>query len=162
LEYTELHLTKLAKFHGFISNRNYYAKQTSLFYSSIKQELEKIVIKLSYDDIPKAYKKQIMHSLLDNIDYCGPGIFNHIMMANMLLTLEDSVESWLAILRNILILQLADQHRLNKKISERHSTHVRNIFLIYAANNHFNALGFEKLQDFDEIHQDLAHVSAEI
>ena len=158
-KYTDLHIENLDSFYGHITRRNYYTKQDAAYYATIKKGMEQIAYKLTLDHVPTGLKITLMEDLLDNIAACGPGIGGHISATNIFLSMDETIEAWLAQLRFVIITQLANQHQWKKFITENNSSHVKNVFLMYAKDNNFNQAGYDQVSAINEIHYNLAEVN---
>ena len=158
--FSYVHIVNLTLFNQRIQDRNYYTKQSGLFYCAIKHEIEGIVTALMAED-PTTIRenKPIIHDLLDDIANCGPGIFGHLKITNNLLNNVHNIESWLAQLRETIIRQFANSHIVTKEISQNDSIHVYNVFYIYACEQKWNPLGFQSQDAVNEIHRRLARVT---
>jgi ankyrin repeat protein len=157
---THRHCINLAIFNQRIQARNFYARQSGMFYSAIKHELEGIVTALmTVNPVTIRESTPIIHDLIEDIVNCGPGVFGHLKISNNLLNNEYNIETWLAQLRETLVKQYANAHIVAKKISLNNTIHVYNVFYIYACEQKWNPLGFESQSNLNELHRGLARVA---
>ena len=155
-------LMDFEKFSNQMQSRKFYSLQSPSFYTLIKKWLEIIAINLSDNlQLNDTIKARIMTDLLTEVRMCGPGLFNHIENAKNSLSSNQTIAAWLAMYRKTIVKSIASQHSIAKNILVGNRTHVENVFLKYAADQGWNAYGFESLTAVNEIHTGLAGVTAE-
>lgn len=137
-----------------------YDRQGPGFYAVIKRNLEIIACSLIDEKIPDPQKKSAMKDFFSGITACGPGVYMHIQHAAEKLQTNDSIFSWLASFRKMIIFQLAEAHIAQKDIRAGLSIHVHNVLLAEAKKQGWAPLGYEALEELNEIYANNAGIGA--
>lgn len=107
--------------------------QSSHYFETIKQYLEKIFLTLQNPDIPLKQRQKEYTTLCTQFAVCGPGIYTHIESIWLNLDPNTSTpERWLADFRTHLIEIYANQYIRKHHISDGNSIHVINGLSAYA------------------------------
>ena len=126
----------------------YSGMQSSQYYESIKDNLEKSLAALKNESIPLKMRIDVFTHLCTHFAVCGPGIFTHVEDSYNRLNANQSLEKWLAELRTNIIRVYSDRHNVEKKISPGNSIHSFSTFAAYAANQGWHPLvSAEKMKD---------------
>jgi len=134
----------IAKLKKDIFLKEYSGMQSNLYFESIKENLEKILLALNNPEITLKKRKKEYKNLCKNFAVCSPGLFTHIEDVCHKLTKKISIEKWLAAARTNLIKVYSDRHNSKHKIKAGNTIHTFNSFATYADNQNWRPLNSTK------------------
>ena len=120
-------------------NPSLTGSQSSIYFETIKMNLEKILLALRNKKLDLKVRKKEFTRLCNHFTVCGPGLYTHIEAAQTALCSASSISNWLKNLRTFIIETYCNQFIEKNKVSGGNSIHVINAFSSYALDQHWTS-----------------------